>query len=104
MESFESRIVTLESSLSGIDSRVSRIETSKEVVTETIENEDRYYISPIQGARDSERDEETTGELQDPTDGIGSIVFTEEEDSGFFGTDDVLINECIADLFIRAIV
>jgi hypothetical protein len=29
--------------------------------------------------------EDTAPELQDPTDGIGSVVFTEEENSGFFG-------------------
>ena len=29
--------------------------------------------------------DDQTVESQDPTDGIGSIVFTKEEDSGFFG-------------------
>ena len=41
-----------------------------------------YHRSPQQ----DEVTDDTGADLQDATDGIASIVFTEEEDSGCFGT------------------
>ncbi|KAF2856839.1 hypothetical protein T440DRAFT_484936 [Plenodomus tracheiphilus IPT5] len=70
----ESRVATVEEILAQLSSRVSRIEDKGEDTAADITTAPHV---------DSFADD--TVRLQDPTDGIGSIVFTEEEDSGFFG-------------------
>lgn len=75
----------LEDLLANLSSRVSNVEDAT------------HHRSPDTGTSQKAEDaidpdtlrcngtQDTALKLQDPTDGIGSIVFTEEEDSGFFG-------------------
>lgn len=65
----ESRVATVEEFLSQLSSRVTRIENGV----------DDEPVNPTSFS------EEVAPESRDPTDGIGTIVFTEEEHSGFFG-------------------
>lgn len=73
----ESRLASLERSVAGLDGRVSCVEALNTGVPEP-------HTLPHSSA-EPEVVEDEDGEAQDPTDGIGSIVFTKEEEAGFFG-------------------
>jgi len=66
----ESRVATIEEFLGQLSSRVTMMESG-------LGNERNVNPTSFSGG--------VVPEVQDPTDGIGTVVFTEEEYSGFFG-------------------
>lgn len=79
-----SRISNLEDCVSGLQNRVGRLERSEATATSTHsscnDDEPVSYSSTLEAS-----------ESKDPTDGIGSIMFTKEAESGFFGTRSMTI-------------
>ncbi|CAN9409096.1 unnamed protein product [Alternaria alternata] len=80
IEGLESRLTVLERSLAEVSGKVSRIESlSADDSLPQQQSPETIHITDL-------RDEDgTTVETDDPTDGIGSISFTKEEESGYFG-------------------
>ncbi|EUC26897.1 hypothetical protein COCCADRAFT_113091 [Bipolaris zeicola 26-R-13] len=86
IEALEARLTRLENGFTGMSTRVNKIED--------LQNKGTTHISsvshasgipsdlPLSQAEDSAR---TLAELEDPTDGMGSMIFTDEEDLRFFG-------------------
>lgn len=85
MEALESRLAALEHSLGGLSTRVTCIEGRKGDDASTIGSSHRSVSTFTLGHLGDDDDECGRASTQDPTDGIGSIVFTKEEDFGFFG-------------------
>jgi hypothetical protein len=81
LEGLESRLTALERSLAGVSGRVSRIE-SLEVDESLPQQQSPDTIHSIE----LQNHDGTTEGTYDPTDGIGSISFTKEEESAYFGT------------------
>lgn len=72
----ETRLLALERALTGLASRVDGIERQRARTPPSPQ--------PVTVAADDEDPGETVAS-QDPTDGIGTIVFTRDENFGFFG-------------------
>ncbi|KAH8838744.1 hypothetical protein MCOR27_011348 [Pyricularia oryzae] len=87
-ESVETRLLALERALTGLASRVDGIERQRARTPPSPQ--------PVTVAADDEDPGETVAS-QDPTDGIGTIVFTRDENFGFFGPSSNIA-------FIRSIV
>jgi hypothetical protein len=85
MEALESRLAALEHSLGGLSTRVTCIEGRKGDDASTIGSSHQSVSTFTPEHLDEDNDECGRASIQDPTDGIGSIVFTKEEDFGFFG-------------------
>ncbi|KAF2496525.1 hypothetical protein BU16DRAFT_607099 [Lophium mytilinum] len=85
LEALESRLAALESSVGGISSRVTRIEGSRTDTVVTNESPSQSFSTHTPHLLGLQDDEGTIVEAQDSTDGIGSVSFTKEEESGFFG-------------------
>jgi hypothetical protein len=70
----------LERSLAGVSGRVSRIESlSADDSLPQQQSPETIHIIDLQD------EDDTTVGTHDPTDGIGSISFMKEEESGYFG-------------------
>jgi len=85
MEALESRLAALEHSLGGLSTRVTFIEGRKGDDASTIGSSHQSTSTFTPDHLDDDDGEGGRASIQDPTDGIGSIVFTKEEDFGFFG-------------------
>lgn len=85
LEALEARLGTLETSVTRLDSRVTLIEGSKDYAAVPATSPQQSSITHDTNIFDFETNEISPAETQDPTDGIGSVVFTKEEESGFFG-------------------
>jgi hypothetical protein len=73
-------LTVLERSLAGVSGRVSRIESlSADDSLPQQQSPETIHIIDLQD------EDGTTVGTHDPTDGIGSISFTKEEESGYFG-------------------
>ncbi|KAH8726755.1 fungal-specific transcription factor domain-containing protein [Phaeosphaeriaceae sp. PMI808] len=81
----ETRVATLENVFAGLSSRMSRVESlnNGDITSEPTINHGTHHPSfthdPTLPGLDPSM------EIQDPTDGIGSLAFTEEEGSVYFG-------------------
>ncbi|EUC39529.1 hypothetical protein COCMIDRAFT_111318, partial [Bipolaris oryzae ATCC 44560] len=86
IEALEARLTRLENGFTGMSNRVSTIEDVQNKGTTHASS--LSYSSgipsdvPLSQAEDSERN---LADLEDPTDGMGSMIFTDEEDLRFFG-------------------
>ncbi|KAF2801517.1 uncharacterized protein BDZ99DRAFT_492508 [Mytilinidion resinicola] len=85
LEALESRLAALESSVGGISSRVTRIEGSRADIVDANASSSQSPPTHTPDLLSLQDDEGTIVETQDPTDGMGSVSFTKEEESGFFG-------------------
>lgn len=85
LEVLELRLSALESSVTGLDIRVAHVEGSRDDSSETLRNQRQSQSSHPHDEFTLEGDENESIEIHDPADGMGSISFTKEEDSGFFG-------------------
>ncbi|RYN89330.1 hypothetical protein AA0119_g11409 [Alternaria tenuissima] len=80
IEGLESRLTVLERSLAEVSGKVSRIESlSADDSLPQQQSPETIHITDLQD------EDGITVESHDPTDGIGSISFTKEEESGYFG-------------------
>ncbi|PVH98235.1 hypothetical protein DM02DRAFT_531617 [Periconia macrospinosa] len=80
LAAIESRLATLERSVTGLHGRVACVEAFKDGIASPNTHSHRSPGPPLFDGHDP-----ATVETEDPTDGIGSIVFTKEEEAGFFG-------------------
>ena len=85
MEALESRLAALEHSLGGLSTRVTCIEGRKGDDASTIGSSHQSASTFTPENLGEDDDEYGRASIQDPTEVIGSIVFTKEEDFGFFG-------------------
>ncbi|OAG07134.1 uncharacterized protein CC84DRAFT_1117246 [Paraphaeosphaeria sporulosa] len=79
LSAIESRLAILERSVAGLDGRVSCVEALSDGVPDSLALPHRSAEPSNAGGED------VNLEARDPTDGIGSMVFTKEEEAGFFG-------------------
>ena len=86
LDSVESRLAALEHSVAGVTGRVSRIETSQADITPADSSRPQHKSPSRINGFDLHDEEGTNVDIHDPTDGIGSISFTKEEESGYFGS------------------
>jgi hypothetical protein len=77
-------LARLESSVAGIDSRVTRVEGSRHEVEAIVTDLDQPLPTSTPGLLAEGGDSDVVEHL-DPTDGMGSITFAREEDFGYFG-------------------
>tara|TARA_R110002003_G_scaffold31_7_gene1906 strand:+ start:12065 stop:12343 length:279 start_codon:yes stop_codon:yes gene_type:complete len=78
-------LARLESSVAGIDSRVTRAEGSRKEVEAIVIDLDQSLSTPTPGVLLPDGGDGDVVEHLDPTDGMGSITFAREEDFGYFG-------------------
>jgi hypothetical protein len=68
---------------------VSKIEDlQSSTTTQTSVSQPSILLSDVPPSQ-SEGNARNVAELEDPTDGMGSITFTDEEDSGYFGNKTI---------------
>lgn len=85
--SVEDRLTTVEQLLRKLGGRVDRIERDDRHDAQGPDPE-RVPEREIPDCFVEEDDSRTGADFQDATDGIGSIIFSQEEDAGYFGTSD----------------
>ena len=88
-------MTVLERSLAEVSGKVSRIESlSADDSLPQQQSPETIHIIDLQDENG------TTAETHDPTDGIGSVSFTREEESGYFGALILLwcSNKTVADI------
>ncbi|KAJ4286514.1 hypothetical protein N0V90_013214 [Kalmusia sp. IMI 367209] len=85
LASLEARLATVERALAGLNGRVASVEAFKDGIAGTHgpPRGSPSELGPTSLGFDG--DDEATVDTQDPTDGMGSIVFTKEEEAGYFG-------------------
>ncbi|KAH7083977.1 fungal-specific transcription factor domain-containing protein [Paraphoma chrysanthemicola] len=86
LEDLRSRLATLEHSVAGLDGRVTRVEGSQKEDGGLFTDTSQRPLTPIESNIVPDEVEEQSVEDVDQTDGIGSITFAREEESGYFGS------------------
>lgn len=88
-ESLKTRLATVERSLATLDRRVTGIESSGvgDLSADGSSAQPLHQTTPIPVSSGLEVVDGGSTNSKDPTDGIGSMTFTKEEESGFFGTN-----------------
>lgn len=82
LESVELRLSTVERLIRGLANRVDQIERDDYSQSGDPETASERQVT---GCDVDDDEQPTYTDSQDPTDGIGSIVFTEEENTDYFG-------------------
>ena len=86
LSSVEERLANVERLLQGLACQIDRIEGNGRDDVQHVRSGPEQEGGQLPGCFDDEDEEvRTWRETQDPTDGIGSIVFSQEDDAGYFG-------------------
>ncbi|KAJ8118505.1 hypothetical protein OPT61_g526 [Boeremia exigua] len=103
-ETLESRLAALENSMAMLDNRVTGIEMpkTKDVNTERVPSQAQHQPFPNSASLGPETGSRSSDDAKDPTDGIGSMTFTQEEESGFFALTRQIVQATTAVLHAKA--
>jgi hypothetical protein len=84
-EALESRLAKLEGSVTGLDNRLTHVEQYPTKEPRSTNILGQAQDTPARSEMNLDGVDIDIGDSQDPTDGIGSVIFTKEDNSGFFG-------------------